>query len=237
MNIKSAAEVLGELIGSKKNLKIKLLGDSITHGVGGEGWEQNGEVIVDDFAQSPDSYCWANLFRDYMKEKYGATVVNKGCTGTTVEFIIHYFNTLVDPDDDLVVCTIGTNNRHLYMAGREKKSHESMLSEFYENIKRLYGMFCDKKIPVIFMANIPASAENEQDGPNYWRILHMWDINDAYKKLAAEQGATVVSLYDLFSAYCEDNEVALDSLLCDGLHPNNEGYKVMFDLIINEFGA
>jgi lysophospholipase L1-like esterase len=63
----------------------------------------------------------------------------------------------------------------------------------------------------------------------------MNDINDAYKRLADEQGATVFSLYDAFTAYCENNQLALDSLLCDGLHPNNDGYRAMYGLIIEAF--
>ena len=85
------------------------------------------------------------------------------------------------------------------------------------------------------MANIPASAKNEQDGADFWRILHMCDINDTYKRLESEYGATVFSLYDAFLDYCEENRVLVDELLCDGLHPNNKGYKVMFDLIIDAF--
>ena len=112
MKIKTAAEVFGEVLAAKKAPRIKLLGDSITHGVGGDGWEQKGEVIVKGWAQSPDSYCWANSLRDYMKEKYGANVVNKACTGTNVEFILEHFDELVDTDDDLIVCMIGTNNRN-----------------------------------------------------------------------------------------------------------------------------
>ena len=232
-----AKEIFSDILGKKKNPKIKLLGDSITHGVGGSGWKQNGEHIVKDFAQSPDSFCWANMFRDHMKEKYGAAVVNKACTGTKVEFIIEHFDKLVDSDDDLVVCMIGTNNRHQNMSSGEKMSRETMMENFYANVKKLYSMFLAINIPVIFMANIPASAKNEQDGADYWRILHMCDINELYKKFSAEYGATLVSLYDAFSEYCKENEISVDSLLCDGLHPNNEGYKVMYDLIRRAFGV
>ena len=31
--------------------------------------------------------------------------------------------------------------------------------------------------------------------------------------------------------YCRENSIALDSLLADGLHPNDEGYRVMFSLL------
>ena len=230
-------DILKNLLDGKTNLKIKLLGDSITHGVGGSGWEQNGEVIVDGWAQSPDSYCWATLFRDYMAKNYGARVVNKACTGTCIEFIINHFDALVDDDDDLIICTIGTNNRNQYDVTPEsvRITPEELSERFFGNVKKLNEMIGEKGVPVIFMANIPASQSNEQDGENYWRIIHMCDINDIYKKAARECGIALISLYDLFMEYCDTNGIAVDSLLCDGLHPNDEGYKVMFDLLVKAF--
>ena len=228
------SDTLKNLLKNKTNIKIKLLGDSITHGVGGSGWEQNGEPIVTGWAQSPDSYCWATLFRDYMAQKYGASVVNKACTGTCIEFIINNFNTLVDEDDDLIICTIGTNNRNQYDITPEsvRITPEELSERFFGNVNKLNEMIGEKGVPVIFMANIPASQSNEQDGKEYWRIIHMCDINDIYKKASRELGIEVISLYDLFTQYCDDNSVVVDSLLCDGLHPNDEGYKVMFDLLV-----
>ena len=44
--MKNVSEIFGQLLKDKTNLKIKLIGDSITHGVGGTGWEQKGSVIV-----------------------------------------------------------------------------------------------------------------------------------------------------------------------------------------------
>lgn len=235
--MKNVSEIFGQLLKDKTNLKIKLIGDSITHGVGGTGWEQKGSVIVEGWAESPDGYCWANLLRDHMKEKYGATVVNKACTGTTVDFVIKNFSALVDNDDDLILCTIGTNNRHKYFSQGEKPLKEDFLNELYEKIKKMYGMFQDTKIPTVFVANIPASDQNEQDGEDYWRILYMSDINESYKKLAEEFGANVLSLYDLFLDYCEKNNLSVDALLCDGLHPNDKGYRVIFDLLSEAFGV
>ena len=123
------------------------------------------------------------------------------------------------------------------MSSGEKKTREEMANGFYQNLLLLNKMFESVNIPVIFMANIPASEKNEQDGADYWRILHMCDINELYKKFSAETGATLFSLYDAFSAHCAENEIAVDSLLCDGLHPNDEGYDVMFSLIVKAFGA
>ncbi len=218
----------------KKNIRIKLLGDSITHGVGGSGFEQNGAPITEGFARNPKGYCWAKRFKEYMEENYGCTVINNGCTGTRIEFIIKNFDALVDPEDDLIICTIGTNNRQFYFQDGEKPTREEYGSRFFENIKTLYGLFekADKK--VIFMANIPASSANEQDGAEFWRILHMDDINAIYKAASEKLGFPLISMYELFSAYCDKKGIAVDSLLSDGLHPNDRGYDVMFDLLTAE---
>ena len=87
---------------------------------------------------------------------------------------------------------------------------------------------------VIFMANLPAAADNETDGKDYWRILHMDDINQIYKKAAEKADFPLISMYDLFSDYCKENALTVDELLCDGLHPNDRGYDVMYELLIKE---
>ena len=232
---KNVADIFAYALKEKSNPKIKLLGDSITHGVGGTGWTQNGALIVKGWAESPDGYSWANLLRDYMKEKYNVAVVNKACTATNIEFVMNHFSELVDEDDDLIICAIGTNNRHQYFESGEKYDKEIFLKELYDKMKAMYGMFENTKIPTIFVANIPASKKNEQDGENYWRILHMSDINDSYKKLARECNANVLSLYDLFLDYCSENNCCVDDFLLDGLHPNDKGQKLIFDLLVKVF--
>ena len=43
-------------------------------------------------------------------------------------------------------------------------------------------------------------------------------------------------MYNAFMNYCEMKNITVDSLLKDGLHPNDEGYDVMFKLIMDEIG-
>ena len=131
---KTVKEIMSKLILPDHTVRIKLLGDSITHGVGGTGFEQNGDVIVEDFRRSPDSWCWANLFRDYMEDQYDCEVINNGCTATDIEFIIKHFDELVDPENDIVICTIGTNNRHLYFSEGDRPTKRAHMEEFYNNI-------------------------------------------------------------------------------------------------------
>ena len=221
----------------KKGARIKLLGDSITHGVGGTGFEQNGEHIIDEFSRNPDGYCWANLLRDYMKQKFDATVINNACLGTKIEFIVDNFEKLVCDDDDLIICTIGTNNRHKYFVDGPKPTKKEHIEEFYNNIIKLNDIFKKAGKEVIFVANIPAGAANELDGVDYWRIIHMSDIRDCYVKAQKVCDFPLINLYDIFSEYCEKSGLCIDSLLDDSLHPNNAGYKIIFELICNELGV
>ena len=232
--MKKPYEIFQNALTSKTNTHIKLLGDSITHGVGGTGFNQNGDAFIEGFARNPDGYCWANKFKSYMEEKFNCTVTNNACTGTNIQFILQNFDILVGEEDDIVLCTIGTNNRHFFFKDGEKPTREAYGIEFYNNVLRLVETFRNAGKEFILVANIPASAANENDSDTYWRILHMDDMNAIYKEAMKKLDFPFISLYDLFSEYCKTHRITVDSLLCDGLHPSDRGYDVMFDLILAE---
>ncbi len=230
------AKIFSKLTLSDKTIRIKLLGDSITHGVGGSGWEQNGEHIVDNFSCSPKSYCWANLMRDHLETEFDCQVINNGCSGTKIEFIIDNFDSLVDEDDDIIVCTIGTNNRHQYFYEGERRTKKEHSRIFYENIKKLDAKLKETEKDYVFVSNIPASLANEQRSDELWRIIHMNDIHDIYTKAHFELGFAFIDLYTLFLTYCDNKRIDYNELLADGLHPNDKGYEVIFKLLLREFG-
>lgn len=230
-------QLLKKALKTGQKLQIKLLGDSITHGVGGSGFAQDGEPIVAGWARNPSGFCWAKLFKEYLEEKYACIVMNNACTGTNIEFVLFHLNALVDENDDFIICTIGTNNRHQYFHEGDKKTREVLGEVFYQNVLKLHAELEKRGKKVIFMANIPASEANEQDGGDFWRILHMNDINEIYKRAQAKTGFTLISLYDLLQDYLIKNGANLNQLLCDGLHPNDEGYQVMFSILKDVFGV
>ena len=233
---KDVAEIFSRVILSERKIRIKLLGDSITHGVGGTGFEQNGAPIVTKFKRNPNGYCWANKFKEHMESHFECEVVNNACTGTRIEFIIQHFDELVDAEDDIIVCTIGTNNRQQYFKDAPKHTKREHMGLFYQNIITLYEKLKGNGKEVVFVANIPASAENEKDGTDYWRLFHMNDVQDLYVKASVHCGFPLIRLYTLFLNYCEQKGIAVDSLLSDGLHPNDAGYDVIYTLLMKEFG-
>ncbi len=64
----------------------------------------------------------------------------------------------------------------------------------------------------------------------------MNDIHDLYMKASVERGFAPVDLYTAFLRDCEARGVTVDSLLKDGLHPNDAGYDVMLWFMLDELG-
>lgn len=231
-----AAKIFSRLILADKTVRVKLLGDSITHGVGGSGFEQKGVQIVEGWNRNPDGYCWAKQFKEQLESRYDCKVINNGCTGTNIQFVLEHFEELVDEEDDIILCTIGTNNRHQYFNDLPIHTRREHMEILYRNILKLNDRLKATGKDFILMANIPASAENEKDGPDYYRLFHMNDVCDLYTKAASECGFVLIRMYSLFLQYCKANRVTVDSLLCDGLHPNDAGYDVMYALLMEELG-
>lgn len=234
---KEVEKIFSRVILSERTIRIKLLGDSITHGVGGTGFEQNGEPIVADWCRNPMGHCWANQFKKYMESQFNCIVINNACTGTRTSFVLEHFDKLVEEEDDIILCAIGTNNRQQRFNDTPPihTRHEHM-ELFYKDIIALYEKMKNTGKDFIFIANIPASVENERDGQDFYRLFHMNDVQDIYVKASAIYDFPLIRLYTLFLEYCEQRNISVDSLLKDGLHPNDMGHDVIFNLLLNEIG-
>lgn len=235
------------------NYRICLVGDSITQGMGSSGFHQYDAVIdgktynvrgngpnnpnaTSDYKigeylwtsggrrwyEALDGNGWAHLFKNYMKEKFNIIVRNFGMSGINSGDLKYVINNFMDTsyNFDCIVLMIGTNNR-------EKGNLESLYADMNDTIKTIKNYGKD----LIIMACIPASIENEKTFS-----IHMEDIHNALRNISCENKIPFISVYNLFIDYCSKKGIKIDTLLSDGLHPNNEGYKVMFQLISNAMG-
>jgi lysophospholipase L1-like esterase len=235
------------------NYRICLLGDSITQGMGSSGFQQYDAVIdgqtynvrgngpnnpnaTSDYKigeylwtsggrrwyEALDGNGWAQLFKNYMNEKFKIIVKNFGMSGINSGDLKYFINDFMDTkfNFDCIVLMIGTNNR-------EKGNLESLYADINDIIKTIKNYGKD----LIIMACIPASIANEKT----FRV-HMEDVHNALRNISCENKIPFISVYNLFIDYCSNKGIKIDTLLSDGLHPNDEGYKVMFQLISNAMG-
>lgn len=219
----SIHKAMSQFVLSDKTLKIKLLGDSITEGYGGTGFVKSSEIGVET---NTSGVCWANMLREYMTEKFGCTFVNLGSSGMNSQTMynnIFVSPKLIDGSEDVVLLMIGTNDR--------KKNTKAT---FYSNLKAIIEKIQANGTKVVIMSSIPSSAKEEAITTNAY---HMDDVDDIIMKVATDLNIEYISLYKLFDKHLRYSGAKLtDYLNSDGLHPNDEGYKVMYKLILSALG-
>lgn len=235
------------------NYRICLIGDSITQGSGSSNFQQYDAVIdgktynvrgngpnnpnaTSDYKigeylwtsggrrwyEALDGNGWAQLFKNYMNEKFKIIVRNFGMSGIDSNDLKYFINDFMDTkyNFDCIVLMIGTNDRQY-----------TDLKKFYTNINDTIKTIKNYGKDLIIMASIPASIVNENDFS-----IHMEDIHNVLRNISCENKIPFISVYNLFIDYCSNKGINIDTLLSDVLHPNNEGYEVMFKLISNAMG-
>lgn len=150
-----------------------------------------------------------------------ATVINNGMSGITSAALP---NDLITADDDFVFYQIGTNDRGTFSSPTTTKNN---VNNFISLASKR-----SKALIVLMTANAVSVAQDTQPSKNF----RMDDVELAISDVASRRGLPYINNYDAFIRYAENTGVTIDSLLADGLHPNDLGYKVMYDNISREIG-
>lgn len=229
---KTVGDMLAPLGNPTQPFKIVLGGDSITHGVGGTGFAQNGDLVLQTtgrtWNRNPNGYCWAKLFKEYIEANYNATVTNNGCTGSNSTVWSGYKADLVPADADLLILMIGTNDRN---GSDTLTTKAAVLNNYYKNLVSIVSHCKAQGTDVILMSPIPATEANELESG---RIVHCFELNAVVQRVAAEYKLGYVNLYNAMYYYVQDNGLDLGELLGDGLHPTDEMYRLMYYRILRE---
>ena len=54
------------------------------------------------------------------------------------------------------------------------------------------------------------------------------------RKIAGEEQVTLIDLFQAFQDYDRVDGQSVDQLLLDGMHPNDEGHRLITDLLVPE---
>jgi lysophospholipase L1-like esterase len=240
---------------SSKTIKIALLGDSITQGQGSTGFVrydyggynvrgngpdypdagadyQVGDLLGTDDASNPkrkwyvaiDGNGWGQKLKAYFESKFNCEVSNLGMAGIDSSYLKNHAipDNVIGEDYDICILMIGANDRF-----------STTLATYYSNFKSAcQSLLADGK-QVVLIAETPVSVANDADPI---RNFHMEGVERVTMKVASEFNLQFINLYNEIMDYCLYTGVTIDSLLADGLHPNDTGYEVMFNIITKHLG-
>ena len=223
-NIKDVKEIVHPILQSGGT--IDLWGDSRTHGTGGSGFAATGDLIPGtDVRQSPNSYSWANELRDLLSSKYGVTVNNWGQSGKNTNHFVNQMATLTDLKPDLIIIALGTNDRHNVASVEVTKS----------NLRQMIDLANSKGIKVVLMSMPPTTPEDDN---NPIRNFGMYDLDRAIREVSYEYSQGYIDGYGGTMTYCDYRDVNSDILLnSDGLHENDNGYRVVYHTVAKSLGV
>lgn len=210
--------------------KIYLIGDSIVEGYGGTnyngGSSQNhsDEEIpnnVKTWYRNTTGTCWANMLKNYIENNYpNTTVVNNGIGGLNCQQVNDNFDTLVPEDATMVIISCGTNDRN------NNNKNSAITSNITEMIKKANrrGLKC------VILTNSPL-RESVGKAPNNAQTINAY-INNSIKL----NNALNIQVLSNMLSYMDLNNLSVNAVTNDALHPNDIGYKIMFNIIRAELG-
>lgn len=198
---------------------ILIFGDSITYGA----WDKEGG--------------WAERLKRFSHQKTlsegknNLLVYNLGVSGDTSEDILERFEfetkrRLDKEEENIVICSIGINDSQILNAENNPKIS---LKKHKENIQKLIILSQKFFKKAIFIGLTP--VDELKVNPIPWKLTHSYK-NELIKKFdnASKEicDKNEISFIEIFEKIIKED---YKNLLEDGLHPNSEGHKKIFEIL------
>jgi acyl-CoA thioesterase-1 len=199
---------------------ILAFGDSITYG----SW-------------SPIDTSWCSLLRSHMDKKFDGNyssygrVYNLGIGGETTDDAIKRFlpetqARLRDEEEIVFIIAYGANDA-CFIASEQK--FKVALGKFAPNIQKILTEAKTFSSKIMLLNILPVVERPKEDSGQTRLNKHFEQYNQKLAQIAQEN--TVV-LVDVNTAFQKTNYAIL--LGTDGLHPNEKGHQVIFELVSKE---
>lgn len=149
-----------------------------------------------------------------------AIVKNWAVSGTYMSWLLANMSTLIEADDTIVWSQMGVNDRSTLPIEGLKELHRY----FFEYVKGL-----GKEI--ILTSSQP--VRNESDAAaTFFKLI---DMDTAFRDLARVDGIYFASGYKPMIRYLQINpSESIVSLTKDALHPNDKGYQIIFEGLMDQ---
>jgi lysophospholipase L1-like esterase len=220
--------------------KIKLIGDSITAGVGDIGYYsgstreivfRNGSMVYETGTDWDVFPSWANLFRKFITNKYPTIdFFNAGVGGISTKEVVDTFLTdLVDENEDVVFVMLGTNDRSL-----------TTLEEYEMNISYLLDYINQRSNLMIVMSATPSLSDFSDETYTDYAVGRQFgarEIDNVVTEVCSKNNYIHISNYRGLLDYASKRNVKISELLEEtGSHPKRRGHAVVWQNIQQRLG-
>ncbi len=203
--------------------QILVFGDSIAWGA----WDREGG--------------WVQMLRKFFDEKTLSTpefqnidyfmVYNLGVSGDTTRWLLRRFESEVkqrakEKERNIIVFAIGKNDSCFL---KSKNSFLTPPKVFKKNIEKLIKSAKKYSSRIIFVGT--SAVDEPKTAPIYWnknmycKNEYLKRYNEIVKSVCAKNKIRFIDIYEKFM------ESDYKKLLADGLHPNSEGHKLIFEIV------
>ena len=174
-----------------------------------------------------------------------ARVVNSGVPGDTTDGARKRFaKDVLDHDPNLVVIQLGANDSAIDVWRTPPDTEPRISPAQYEaNLRAMIGELRQRRIAVILMTTnhfrwTPRLLElygkppyNPND-PGSFTDTTLRKYNDVIRKVAREENVRLVDVFALYDRYEKAMGKPVDTLLLDGMHPNDRGHELVAELLL-----
>lgn len=210
-------------------MTILCFGDSITYG----NWDPKGGWVgrLRDYldSKSLSAYSGEDLFSTYYTLTY-----NLGIPGDTSSGLLERFETELiprfNPDElTIILFAIGINDSRFYKSANE---YETEPVVFQQNIWDLWEIAKKYTADVAFIGLTP--VDESRTNPLFWepdaiyKNEHIGKYNSLIKEFCDSRQTPFIDIFGKMK------EMDVKSLMEDGIHPNEEGYKAIEEIIRSE---
>lgn len=177
---------------------------------------------------------WVQRLRTYIEEKEGRDgnidVYNLGIDGGTSEKVLERLERETQPrvcdKNAIIIISIGGNDSEINKKSRENRVSIEKYKENMEKIANEANRFSSK---VIFIGMTPVD-ESKMD-PIPWR-KELSYINEEIKKYnSIMKDVAIRNNIECIDFDAELDKVNWGNLLADGVHPNDKGHELLFNLL------
>lgn len=173
-------------------------------------------------------------------------VVNSGIGGhTTADAARRFEKDVLAHKPDIVIIQFGLNDGSIDLWRNPKaKDPRVSVAEYRRNLEQMIASLKLRGVHVILMSFNPmrwtpklkemyGKPPYKPDDPDGFNVV-LQDYLTTVREIAKQEKVSFLDVYAMYDKFPKETGRSVDTLLPDGVHPNDEGQRMVADLILEE---